>query len=513
MSMSLFCFSGEFGIIILVLLLPYYRTELVLHGDKDEASQSHRKVSLADRDCDVHPWQRPLNTSAPFGSLHDVVGQDGVLMISMDRDASRFDTSAKRLAAAGIFPSKFRASDGLCDSQQQLQQGCYAHDDPETMGKCAGGKWMGEKSASDKSGYGCTTTEQAITDSHRRALEAALERDSDWTAIFEEDVVPVRPLRWDRAFKAAWASVPEDIKIVRLSYCMFPNAQLEFAESVLIDVGDFKLTRWNWMPSNMYSPSGCTGGYVVHRDIIPEILGIFPCCCAIDCCLEWDFFNKNLTVDHTLSRGMQVLLSMDAHGSTDYANDFMPYPLHQNGVLVQDCRVVQSIRWREESGQNMSPVSQEGTKLENSVAEPVDIEKSNGPIEATSDVPKFPPQEDSPGDSGDSFGPVAKWLMEHFGLSPSLFERGDDQASEPSSGVSQHSDPNENVNAEHFGPKSSLLAHGNVWQGVEQHPGTGQREQMHLRSIQFERRRQMILQVMGSWMKGVSSEREHRIGN
>jgi len=53
---------------------------------------------------------------------------------------------------------------------------------------------------------GCRSkTEQAITDSHRRALQAAMERNnSEWTAILEDDVVPLHPGYFDASFKEAW---------------------------------------------------------------------------------------------------------------------------------------------------------------------------------------------------------------------------------------------------------------------------------------------------------------------
>jgi hypothetical protein len=263
-------------------------------------------------------------------------------MISMERNAHRYDHSVAKLHKAGIFPTKFPASDGFCDAQQQLRKGCYAKSGDESKRKCVGDKWIHEKTVHDKSGFGCSSTEQAIADSHRRALLAAMQRKKKWTAILEEDVVPVRPERWNKAFKSAWRHIPEETKIVRLSYCMFPNGQYQTDQRVWKDTGEFMLAKWDWAPNRSYSPSGCTGGYLVHQDVIPEILALFPCCCAFDCCLEWDFFNKKVNDEHTVSRGMQLVMSMDAWGSTEYARDFMPYNMHQNGVLVQDCREVSS---------------------------------------------------------------------------------------------------------------------------------------------------------------------------
>jgi len=316
-------------------------------GDRDAAEGPHEKLLENEDDsvdCNPRTHSRPVEADAPFGALHDVVGHDGVLMISMERNAQRYDHSAAKLRKARIFPTKFSASDGFCDAQQQLRKGCYAVGSDESKTKCVGGKQIDEKKAHDKSGSGCSHTEQAIADSHRRALAAASERKKKWTAILEEDVVPVRPERWDKAFKRAWKMVPKETKIVRLSYCMYPNKQYQTQQHVFKDAGEFMLAKWHWAPNSTYSPSGCTGGYLVHRDIIPEILSLFPCCCALDCCLEWDFFNKKVNSDHSLTRGMQVVMNMDAWGATEYARDFVPYDMHQNGVLVQDCREMPSMR-------------------------------------------------------------------------------------------------------------------------------------------------------------------------
>lgn len=298
-------------------------------------------LEKGDVSCKPPLQPRPLEADAPFGALHDLVGRDGVLMISMERHVERYDSSAAKLRKAGIFPVKFSASDGFCDAQQQLRKGCYATHSEESNAKCAGDKWINFMTPSDKSGFGCTSTEQAIADSHRRALLAARNRTEEWTAILEEDAVPVRPERWNRAFRKIWKKIPKETKIVRLSYCMFEDPQSETRQQVWHDAGDFILTKWA-EPSSTYTRSGCTGGYLVHKDIIPEMLSIFPCCCALDCCLEWDFFNRKADEAHALTRGMEVLMSMDAWGSAEFAKDFNY--MQQNGVLVQDDREIGSDR-------------------------------------------------------------------------------------------------------------------------------------------------------------------------
>jgi hypothetical protein len=340
--------SWRLGAFVAIL----FRASWPCFGDAGRARSSRLAGPQQDRlddeigevDCNPSAERRSVKADSPFGALHNVVGHDGVLMISMERDVRRFDQSAAKLQEAGIFPTRFPASDGKCDAQLQLSKGCFAKSSDEAQSKCVGGKLINEKSVHEKSGYGCSSTEQAIADSHRRALATALRRKKKWTAILEEDVVPVRPERWDKAFRQAWAMIPKETKIVRLSYCMFPDGHYQTHQEVWKDVGEFLLAKWHWAPNSTYSPSGCTGGYIVHKDIIPEMLAIFPCCCAMDCCLEWDFLNKKADDGHFLTRGMQVLMSMDAWGSTDYARGFMPYDMHQNGVLVQDCRHSESTR-------------------------------------------------------------------------------------------------------------------------------------------------------------------------
>jgi len=267
-------------------------------------------------------------------SLHDVVGPDGVLMLSLERDSSRFAFSAQHLGDAGIFPSKFLATDGTCASPEALDKGCASQTKTNKHG-CSSLK---------KTGEGCShKAEQAIADSHRRALLAAEKRDHDWTLIVEDDAVLVRPHRWDDAFKRAWEQVPPETQIVRLSWCL-PGNVSQIIQPAYVDAGDFKLIKWNGY-STGYRAGGCTSAYLVHRAFIPEMLSVFPCCCAVDCCLENDLYNRLAGESHSETRGMMIMLSMDGWGAQEYiAKREKSYWGVQYGVMMQAASDLRSTR-------------------------------------------------------------------------------------------------------------------------------------------------------------------------
>jgi hypothetical protein len=268
------------------------------------------EVRRQTRDCEPGPDAVfPPNPSTFVGesSLHDIVGPDGVLMISLGRDSSRFRFSEQNLGIAGIRPSKFLATDGKCASEDALSMGCVSQNSDNT-------DWC---SNLKKTGWGCQfKAEQAIADSHRRALLAAQARGREWTMIVEDDTMLVRPHRWNDAFKRAWQKVPPETKIVRLSWCLPGNASL-IMQPAYIDAGDFKLIKWNGYTTG-YRAGGCTTAYMVHRQIIPEMLSLFPCCCAVDCCFENDLYNRVMGSSRSETRGMTIMMSMDGWGSQEY---------------------------------------------------------------------------------------------------------------------------------------------------------------------------------------------------
>lgn len=325
---SIRCWSAAF----LLHALPVCTTSLGSQQPSPFPTTFDTTESGEPSEIDCNPrHERHVNKSFHFGSLNDVVGHDGVLTISLLRDPARFAYSSAFLKEAKIWPTEFPAVDGKCLQQEELSRGCH---------------FKGAPSASicpRRTGLGCESiAEQAIAESHRRALLKAHKRKSEWTAILEDDAVPVRPKRWDRAFRKAWAKVPPGIQLLRLSWCSFPADYPwgTLTNVVKLDAGEFQLTNWTgYEPGRFYRPGGCSSGYMVHKDLIPRLLKLFPCCCAFDCCLQHDFLEQPGTNEPL---GVELMLSMDAWGSTEYAKDFAN--LVQNGVLVQDRRTISSTR-------------------------------------------------------------------------------------------------------------------------------------------------------------------------
>lgn len=212
-----------------------------------------------------------------YSSLHDVVGSDGVVMISLDSVSTRSAYAAHQLNQLGIRPVKLSATDARCASSKALARGCVHHNDTS----CHNDK---------KAGTGCISrAEQAIGDSHRRALEHAYTRNNNpWTLILEDDAVPAVQdgYDWNIAFSEAWAKLPEGAKIVRLSWCLPPKSKLPLDNK--LNAGQFTFTR----SSDLMSLGGCTTAYMVHQSILPKMLKVFPCCGAVDSCWDWDFFLK-----------------------------------------------------------------------------------------------------------------------------------------------------------------------------------------------------------------------------
>jgi len=208
-------------------------------------------------------------------SFHKAVGDDGVLMIAVDRLSDRYTFASSQLNRIGIYPSLFPATDGYCASRPALAKGCVSDGGTNTH-ICA---------TDQKTGMGCASTfEQGVADSHRRALEVALKRDMEWTAIFEDDAIPVfdDTVDWNAEFENAWSTKPTGAKIIRLSWCL--PAGMHAVEQPTNQTGGL----FQWVRTDY--AAGCTAAYMVHKSIVPEMLKVFPCCCAVDCCYAWDFY-------------------------------------------------------------------------------------------------------------------------------------------------------------------------------------------------------------------------------
>lgn len=249
----------------------------------------------------------------PTSKFHEAVGKDGAIMIVLERMANRADYAMSKLNSVGIYPTTIGATDGSCTSQEALNQGCVEQYSDAANGACWG-----------KTGEGCVSqVESAISDSHRRALEMAQARDEEWTAIFEDDAVPVTldGVDWDAEFGNAWARRPEAARYVRLSWCRNPEVS-ESHEPTSTEGGRFQYME-------LHFAGGCTTAYMVHKEIIPELLQqVFPCCCAVDCCFERDFFDRKagsgLRVDLSASGADAWIAS---HAASDWGTT--------HGIMMQ----------------------------------------------------------------------------------------------------------------------------------------------------------------------------------
>jgi hypothetical protein len=271
-------------------------------------------------------WQPQVPDGFKLSYLHNLVGRDGVKVISLARTPERFDYTAQELAKAGILATSFQATDVTTARQEELRYGCIGISNPN-KGKCGT--------------YGCMyRSEQAIAASHRRALEAAKSRHTNWTAIVEDDMVPVQPDRWNEAFKAAWIKlqkVAPEARLVRLSWCNIVSPEQDNTE-VFADAGDFTLSK---------SLDGvCTGAYMVHREIIPEMLSLFPCCGPVDTC--WSVWLKEQD-QNGQAHGLSFTISMQLKDSREKITEIAGEEwLGQHGVMYQDRQKMESTKgWTE----------------------------------------------------------------------------------------------------------------------------------------------------------------------
>jgi hypothetical protein len=233
-------------------------------------------------------------------SLHDIVGEDGALVLSLVGD-QRFDRTYNALNQVNVKPIRFPATNAEQSSWEELESGCRSQNE--------GSKATCE--ADGKAGEGCGgKVEQAIAASHKRALEAAMQRNHEWTAIFEDDATPLAMYSdtWGEGLRKAWATLPPDAKIVRLGWCESKPDWVKVTQ-VASHAPEEPFLAYH------VPPGGCTHAYLVHRDIIPELLGTFPCCCALDCCWEIDYFDRPDASGRM--RAESILLNMDIDGSSN----------------------------------------------------------------------------------------------------------------------------------------------------------------------------------------------------
>jgi len=264
-----------------------------------------------------------------LSALHDVVGRDGVLMIHLER-GNRRNATNPRLHEVGIYPTISPALDVQLASPDTLRQGCLLHDKPGTSLSCGVPHIRG-----GKVGSGCfLTVEQAIADSHRQALLTAQTRNSTWTAILEDDAVPVDPTAFNSNFKQAWAQIPPETGFVRLGWCEFKYRE----QSINFTFGSFLLVSG-------YQTGGCTHAYMVRHDFVPTMLGLFPCCSALDACFQYDLFKwppRCGTENKGECWGHKYMMGIDTVDSEKLTEGWAPF--RQRGILVQDNRKSVSIK-------------------------------------------------------------------------------------------------------------------------------------------------------------------------
>lgn len=312
---------------------------ILMHGHNNDQFKNHFTTYAGHQ----HDWS--ATSLPPYSSLHDVVGKDGVLMITLENKEhpnTRVTNAVQGLLAGGIYPTPFPATNGHAVNKTELSAACRHTSEPESAEWCP---------ANEKIGMGCRSmVEQAVTDSHRRALLKAGERDADWTLIIEDDVVPLFPESFSESFKKAWEKVPEEAQIVRLGWCTFEvdHGPIEYRDQIEVDnlqlVSFMQWTDyWQDPAPKLYYAGGCTTGYMVKKQIVPEILSIFPCCCPIDCCLEWHVYYAKGHHDQPWDpRGHQIMISIDIAGSREASEDYARF--NQSGLLVQDNRGFESTR-------------------------------------------------------------------------------------------------------------------------------------------------------------------------
>lgn len=313
---------------------------ILVNGNNNDQFKNHFTTFAGHQ----HDWG--ATSLPPYSSLHDVVGKDGVLMITLENTEhpnTRVTNAVQGLLAGGIYPTPFPATNGHLSNKSELSAACKHTSEPDSAEWCP---------ANDKIGMGCRSmVEQAVTDSHRRALIKAGDRDADWTLIIEDDVVPLFPESFSEKFAKAWEKVPEETQIVRLGWCTFEvdHGPIEYRNDT-IEVDDLQLVSfmqwtdyWQDPAPKLYYAGGCTTGYMVKKQIVPEILSIFPCCCPIDCCLEWHvYYAKGHNDAPWDPRGHQVMMSMDIAGSREASEGYARF--NQSGLLVQDNRGFESTR-------------------------------------------------------------------------------------------------------------------------------------------------------------------------
>jgi len=272
-----------------------------------------------------------LDKSRKWNALHEVVGPDGVLMIYVE-SAGRKEYTA--LNDVGIYPTMVPALDIKKATAAELREGGLGPHDNST--KCKDGR-----------GHNGLPVLQAIDASHRRAILKAQERvEYEWTAILEDDAVSVQvDSDFDSNFRDLWSKIPNETGFVRLSWCpLTPQEKLwkhTYYASGNLRLVDQQIEK----ESGNYWTGGCATAYMVRRNFIPQVLSIFPCCYALDTCLDFDLFFQPASCRNNPSIkcwGEKHMMGLEVIGSDKITLGWQFS--YQNGILAQDNRKDISIR-------------------------------------------------------------------------------------------------------------------------------------------------------------------------
>jgi len=199
------------------------------------------------------------------------------------RGRGGYEHGVDKFRSVGINILPFDATDGRTANKSDIAAGCVTKD-LVPSGRC------------QTSGCG-DMMQAALTDSHRRALERALQRvGSNWTAIFEDDAIPVElpGVDWDLEFRRAWQQLPPTARIIRLHWSdnfgavpRLPKPTENWGKFQWVQVGS------EWDVSGF---GGCLTAYMVHKEFLPEMLKVFPCCGISDACYAWDIYQPHSSV-------------------------------------------------------------------------------------------------------------------------------------------------------------------------------------------------------------------------
>jgi len=272
--------------------------------------------------------QTPQQITRSRSALHDVVGEDGVKVITLKRMPERFYHSAQFLQRAGIQPKMHEATDAQTSNMtpDSLSHVCTPQSEKATKSANITKNSSFQCGRENASGKGCSFVEQSIADSYYRALVEAKNREQDWTAIMEDDVIPVQMDGWDRNFKLAWEALPPSARLVRLTWCGVRD-WIWYERVFNSTAGKFYILKYMGDNSQHYLAGGCFAAFIVHRNVIPQMLNVFPCCMQIDTCFERDLFDAGF--------GMKYMYYMDIN---DWKRDISTGWSYgwQRGVMFQD---------------------------------------------------------------------------------------------------------------------------------------------------------------------------------